>query len=356
MNKLIIISFIFLQVCYCEILNVNINVCVDAERVDFSNSCSTHDIDCIEDINYLKSYRNFEDFYLHFKNKIYHSFENAVFFQSCELVTKISFPKTVYFCSTKYLPVTFIDKNGKNRSGLLSEYEVIKPDSVKDQAAKRHLEEKCGTEKLVFSLPNSIRNLMRIGTNLESILVPGKTKPYEATKDFFASYFKNNTMFEIFVDFFVIFLIIFIVFVLTLLSFCYICCCNCCSSNISGLLKKFLIEASDLESIIVQPLSQPAAQPAAQPVSQAVAQPVAQPVAQLVAQPVAQAAAQPVALPESKPVTRPLAQPETEKGLQPYKNTNTSGQELYWKLKRQCKERNLDTKGNIQQLMQRLNL
>jgi hypothetical protein len=51
----------------------------------------------------------------------------------------------VYFCSTKYLPVTFIDKNGKNRSGLLSEYEVIKPDSVKDQAAKRHLEEKCGT-------------------------------------------------------------------------------------------------------------------------------------------------------------------------------------------------------------------
>ena len=57
MNKLIIISFIILQVCYCEILNVNINVCVDAERVDFENSCSTHDIDCIEDINYLKSYR-----------------------------------------------------------------------------------------------------------------------------------------------------------------------------------------------------------------------------------------------------------------------------------------------------------
>jgi hypothetical protein len=129
-----------------------------------------------------------------------------------------------------------------------------------------------------------------------------------------------------------------------LLSFCYICCCNCCSSNKSGLLKKFLIETSDLESIIAQPLSQPAAQP----VSQAVAQPVSQAVTQAVAQPVAQAVAQ--------PVTRPLAQPETEKGLQPYKKKNNSGQELYWELKRQCKERNLDTKGNTQQLMQRLNL
>jgi hypothetical protein len=68
MNILIIIAFFSVHVCSSEIIDTNINVCNDAERLDFEKSCTAHNQECINDISYLKGFQYFQDFYIHYKN------------------------------------------------------------------------------------------------------------------------------------------------------------------------------------------------------------------------------------------------------------------------------------------------
>jgi hypothetical protein len=176
------ILFVLINQVHSFNLNVELNVCVDSERVDFATSCQDNDPVCVQDINYLKNFQDFSDFYIHYKGQIYHAFEDVLYFQTCFKTDKVDAPRVIFEC-TKDVPVTYIDLLGTNRSGYLNQYEVIRPKhGLVDQKVKRQT---CttGTEKIVYSLPNCLNALVRIGTALDLIPINRIGKPYETQKN-----------------------------------------------------------------------------------------------------------------------------------------------------------------------------
>jgi hypothetical protein len=349
MNILIIIAFFSVHVCSSEIIDTNINVCNDAERLDFEKSCTTHNQECIEDISYLKGFQYFQDFYIHYKNNIYHTMDDVIYFQKCERTKKISIPRTVTECS-KYIPVTFIANDGQNRSGLLSQYEVIRPVTV--DKSKRHVDNKCSTDRLLFSLPNSLKNLVRIGTSLETIHLPKKAKAYEVVKELanslFTNYLEKNTIIEIIFDLFAP--ILFLVFVIVAF-FCMIClcCCNiCCKKNYGHLfLKQCITEANNLESIKAKTNTQ--TEDSGDTATQS----------QRLAYSPNKNNRQSLYKHESPSKTiqvHTVAEVIKTNKLNIQKNAKVQSQgiKLYWELFRKCKDLKLNTNGNIEALQQRL--
>lgn len=202
------------------LLDIQISVCTDSERVDFKSSCINKEPECIQDLDYLKNFQDYKDFYVRFKGKIYHAFEDVLYFQKCELTKKIVIPEVVTEC-TKDIPVTYIDALGSNKTGYLTEYELIRP-NVRTHLRKRQV---CttGTERIIYSLPDGLRTLVRLGTELDLISLNRLGKAYEIImnepdlKSAYKEYLQNNLDYLIFKDCLIFFL--FFMFILILVYF-----------------------------------------------------------------------------------------------------------------------------------------
>ncbi len=186
------------------IVNVNsayikteIKVCIDTERLDFESSCNNEDAQCLQDLSYLKNFQDFSDYYIHFKGKIYHAYEDVIYFQQCSITKMKDIPKNIYECS-RDIPLTYIDELGTNRSGYLSQYEVIRPRST-SQIKREICEARVSQfERIVYSLPKFLSLLVRTGTNLDLVPINRVGKAYTTNNelDNFKSYrnnIQNNT-------------------------------------------------------------------------------------------------------------------------------------------------------------------
>ena len=107
--------------------------------------------------------KNFQDFYIHSKHK-YHAIDDILYYQKCEKATKIWIPETIETCS-RDIPCTFIDTVGNNRTGYLTEYELIR--TVQPEIAKRLNVKNCDGQILRYSLPDDKHQLLRNGNEIQ---------------------------------------------------------------------------------------------------------------------------------------------------------------------------------------------
>lgn len=221
-NCSILFSVLFINVNSFFINDTELYVCVDTERVDFKSSCKKSDPECIQDITYLKNFQDFDDFYIHYKGNIYHALDDVIYFQKCEKTNKIHVSATITEC-TKDLPVTYIDTFGSNMTGYLTQYEVIRPKVSDIKSRTKRQACSTGKEQIVYSLPNGLRTLIRIGTSLHLIPINRVGKAYEIMNteiSYFANFYKNNiqnnTDCEIAQTF-----IVYLCFLCFILRFCY---------------------------------------------------------------------------------------------------------------------------------------
>lgn len=176
MKFLLFLTLFVVNVDSFLISDIEINVCIDSERVDFKNSCIDKDPECIHDLNYLKTFQDFEDFYVRFKGEIYHAFEDVLYYQKCEITKRVDVPEIITEC-TRDIPVSFIDIFGSNKTGYLTEYEVIRPKN--HQTLTKRQVCTTGADKILYSLPDGLRTLVRIGTELDLISINRLGKAYE---------------------------------------------------------------------------------------------------------------------------------------------------------------------------------
>jgi len=87
--RLAIVFLIFLQIVKNEMLYEDIKVCSDSERIDYSNSCKNNDESCLKDLEYIKNFQDFIDFYFTRNNQVYHSIDNVVYSQNCEITKQV---------------------------------------------------------------------------------------------------------------------------------------------------------------------------------------------------------------------------------------------------------------------------
>ena len=286
--KLIVLLSFFILV-RSFYLNVELNVCQDSERVDFESSCLDKEPNCVQDINYLKNFQDFSDFYVHYKGEIYHAFEDVLYFQTCFLTKKIYAPKVIVEC-TKDIPVTYIDTFGTNRSGYLNQYEVIRP---KAEANTAHMIKRqvctTGSSKIVYSLPKCINALVRIGTELELLPINRLGKAYAPKNeiDIFTGAYKKDVQDDL--DHlkernsYTFYGLLFVLFDFVILSVLY--CLNCfnCCKNLKNSVKKKSFDDGTTSSLTLS-VDQAPSQAAGQAQSQSVGQVASQSVGQIASQ------------------------------------------------------------------------
>jgi hypothetical protein len=74
-----------------EMLYEAIKVCSDSNRIDFTNSCKGRiDDSCTEDLEYIKNFQDYTDYYFTRKNEVYHAIDDAVYSTNCELTNQVS--------------------------------------------------------------------------------------------------------------------------------------------------------------------------------------------------------------------------------------------------------------------------
>ena len=205
-----VLLLIKLQVSLCERIVENINVCMDAEIFDFSNSCREKEPGCIEAIDYLKNFQDFDDFYIHFNGKVYHALNDVIYHQLCEIASSIWVPSSIKNCS-KDIPVTFIDSQGKNQTGFLTSYEVIRYSTPSDSPFH------CKNKDMRYTLPSGKIQIIRNENNLVFHTLSSIGKGFEIldkelkNNSFIILYnnIKNNTFFLLSKDFILLFVFMF---------------------------------------------------------------------------------------------------------------------------------------------------
>ena len=73
-----------------EMLYEEIKVCSDSDRIDFINSCKGHtDDSCIKDLEYIKNFQDFTDYYFTRNNEVYHAIDDAIYSTKCQLTNQV---------------------------------------------------------------------------------------------------------------------------------------------------------------------------------------------------------------------------------------------------------------------------
>jgi hypothetical protein len=83
--------FLFIGIVESKMIYENIKVCLDSSRVDFPGSCKYDDFDCQREIEYIRNFQDFTDYYFTINSQVYHSIDDAIYISNCELTNRVSF-------------------------------------------------------------------------------------------------------------------------------------------------------------------------------------------------------------------------------------------------------------------------
>jgi hypothetical protein len=83
--------FFIIGIVENKMINENIKVCVDSSRVDFPGSCKYDDFDCQREIEYIKNFQDYTDYYFTRNSQVYHSIDDAIYISNCELTKQVIF-------------------------------------------------------------------------------------------------------------------------------------------------------------------------------------------------------------------------------------------------------------------------
>ena len=78
----VIVLLIFIQFVKNEMIYEEIRVCTDSSRLDFANSCKNNNEECMKELNYIKNFADFTDFYFVSNNEVYHSIDDTIIKES----------------------------------------------------------------------------------------------------------------------------------------------------------------------------------------------------------------------------------------------------------------------------------
>ncbi len=188
-NSVILLLF-FIHFAKNEMIYEEIRVCTDSSRVDFANSCKNNNEECMKELNYIKNFADFTDFYFVSNNEVYHSIDDSVYLQNCFKTKQVWLPEVVDRCHEPLnIPCSFQDpRTGQNKSGFYTQYDLIVMKPKRPSRTRRATKKACASIKNLFSVPSGTKKITRDGGRIlfEDILI--NSTPLQFVDFFYKNY------------------------------------------------------------------------------------------------------------------------------------------------------------------------
>ncbi len=206
--------FIFLIIggSHCFIVNDDFTYCDDSRIIDFSSSCITSKPTCIDQVEYLKSFLNFRDYYIRPSGyeKIYHSYNGFIYFTECYKIETVWVHSKSVECTVD-LKVNFMDKENTNKTGFLTKAMILRSYSATVECSLTE-------EYSRFSLAHRSDQLLRHKNHVKKVNLSVASKPFTLFEEkkilsFFEKYklfFLNNMEFSFIMNIFIFFVMVII--------------------------------------------------------------------------------------------------------------------------------------------------
>lgn len=199
----LLVWLLALQSYGCFILEDEFTYCEDTKIIDFSGSCSASKPTCVDQLDYLKSFLNFRDYYVRPSGdeKIYHSYNGFIYYTDCYKVGKVWVHSMPRECTVD-IKVNFIDKVQHNMTAYLTKAMILRSFSTIVQCSQIE-------EYSRFSLAHRSDQLLRHKNHVKKVNLGILSKPFtmfEKEKKIFEKYksfFLNNMEFSFIINIFV---------------------------------------------------------------------------------------------------------------------------------------------------------
>lgn len=194
-----------------HLIDEPIKVCSDGERVNFADSCRYQEAQCLEELDWLKERQDFGDFFFKRKGFRFHSLDDVVYTVRCEdesVLTHLPEEDNGQFVNIK---VTFINSKGVNKTGYLTQFDIISLDQPTQKSIPNRVYE--------FTLPSGDRQIVKNGIKVTVKQLPFNSKIIEFFKyhslftAMYEKFLRNNLIYCIVRDYFAFFSGLIIVFI-----------------------------------------------------------------------------------------------------------------------------------------------